>query len=70
MSEAHHFAPGLKEYTFTDAQNVVEAIRQANYESDDRQILIPIIKTFRDVDEIREYLESLSISSSKHVSYK
>jgi hypothetical protein len=64
-SEAHHFAPGLKDYTFIDAHNAVQAIRTTKYQSDDSKILIPMIKTCREFDEVRDYLEKDSKVSTK-----
>ena len=66
-SEALHFAPGLVDYTYLSAKNAVEGIRETDYQSDDPKILLPILKTCQDVDDVREYLDGLPKKSKKAV---
>ena len=66
-SEAYHLIRGLKDYTFADAQNAVQAIRETDYETNDPKILLCIIKTLRDVEEIRDYIQLQQPKSTDRV---
>ncbi|UJR36519.1 hypothetical protein I4U23_029240 [Adineta vaga] len=66
LSEAHHFTPGIQEYTFHDAHNAVQAIRATNCQSDDPDDLLAIIKTCRSLDEVQQYLTEKVSKSVKH----
>jgi hypothetical protein len=58
--EARHFAPGAKDYSYVDAQNAVKAIRETDCENDEPDVLLPIIKTFDNTDDIRNHLKKVS----------
>ncbi len=70
FTEARHFAPGVKDYTYTDAQEAVKAIRETDYETDDPTVLLAIVKTLKDADDIRDYLKRMSQKNKERVNSK
>jgi len=53
-----HSVPGVVDYTYENAAEAVEGIRNCNPEVNDNSCLYPVMKVCRSADEVREYLEN------------
>lgn len=48
----------MKDYTYKHAETAVKAIRESDCEKDDQDTILAIIKTCRDDEDIRNYLDN------------
>ena len=69
-SEAYRLVENLKDYTFDNAHDQVQAIRLMHYESNDERELVRFIEKYKTFDEAYSHLQRLAKRRANDVSYQ